>query len=57
MRTLGRALQILALVMLPMGFLFGRERGPNAMTLEVGFLVGGVAVFLVGLSLQKNAGG
>ena len=57
MRLLGRTLQFLALVLLPIGFLFGKEGGPNAMTLEVGYLVAGVAVFMLGLAIQRHAEG
>lgn len=54
---IGRGLQALALVMLMVGLLFGlEERGANAMALELGFLVGGVAVFWVGLQLQRRSG-
>jgi hypothetical protein len=53
----GRALQILGLVLLPLGLFYGFEGGPNAMTLELGFLAAGAAVFLIGLRLQRRGGG
>ena len=55
--SLGRALQVLGLVLLPVGLLYGLERGPNAMALEIGFGLAGVGMFLVGLQLQKRSGG
>lgn len=54
MRSLGRSLQILGLVLLPVGLIYGLERGPNSMALEIGFGAVGVAVFLVGLALQRR---
>jgi hypothetical protein len=53
----GRALQILGLVLLPMGLIYGFEGGPNAMSLELGFLAAGAAAFLIGLKLQRRRGG
>lgn len=55
--SLGRGLQILGLVLLPMGLLYGFEGGQNAMSLELGFLVAGAAVFLIGLRLDRRRGG
>lgn len=55
MRALGRALQLTGLVLLPVGLLHGFEGGPNAMTLEISFLVAGVAAFLAGRKLAKDA--
>lgn len=54
MRGFGRSLQLLGLVLLPVGLIYGIERGPNAMALEIGFGVAGVAVFLLGLALQRR---
>lgn len=56
MRKLGRGLQLFALVLLLVGLLFGLERGPSAMSLELGCLAVGVCLFLIGLKLQKRAG-
>lgn len=56
MRKLGRGLQLLALVLLLVGLFFGLERGPNAMSLELGLLGAGAGLFLLGLQLQKRAG-
>jgi len=53
-RGFGRSLQILGLVLLPVGLIYGLERGPNAMALEIGFGAAGVALFLVGLALQRR---
>jgi len=39
-----------------LGLLYGFERGPNAMSLELGFLVAGAAIFLIGLKLQRCGG-
>jgi len=55
MPRLGRALQIAGLVLLPLGLVYGLERGPNAMSLEIGFGLAGVALFLIGLRLQRGA--
>jgi len=57
MRGLGRSLQILGLVLLPVGLIYGVEGGPNSMALEIGFGVAGVAVFLLGLALQRRGAG
>ena len=57
MPTLGRALQILGLVLLPLGLFYGLEGGPHAMGLEFGFLAAGAAFFLVGLRLQRRGRG
>jgi hypothetical protein len=54
--SFGRALQVLGLVLLPMGLLHGLEGGPNAMSLELGFLGAGAAVFLLGTKLQRKGG-
>ncbi|MHC4974447.1 MAG: hypothetical protein ACYTG3_19180 [Planctomycetota bacterium] len=54
MRGFGRSLQLLGLILLPVGLIYGIERGPNAMALEIGFGVAGVAVFLLGLALQRR---
>jgi len=52
-QRLGRALQIAGLVLLPVGLIYGLERGPDAMSLEIGFGLAVVGLFLVGLRLQK----
>ncbi len=57
MRTLGRALQALGLILPILGLLFGLERTANAMPLELGLLAGGAAVFLIGWQLQQKAEG
>ena len=57
MRGFGRSLQILGLVLLPVGLIYGLERGPGSMALEIGFGAAGVAAFLVGLALQRRGGG
>ena len=57
MASVGRALQVLGLVLLPVGLLYGLEREPHAMALELGFGLAGVAMFLIGLRLQKRSGG
>ncbi len=57
METAGRSLQVLGLVLLPIGLFYGFEGGPHAMSLEVGFLAAGAAVFLVGLGIQRRKGG
>jgi len=54
MRSFGRALQVLGLVLLPVGLIYGMEGGPSAMSLEVGFGLAGVAIFLLGLQLQRK---
>ena len=54
MRGFGRSLQLLGLVLLPVGLIYGLERGPNAMALEIGFGTAGVALFLLGLALQRK---
>jgi hypothetical protein len=53
MRGVGRGLQLTGLVLLPVGLLYGFEGGPNAMALEIGFLVAGVAAFLAGWRLSR----
>ena len=55
-RTRGRARQLVGLVLLPLGVLFGMEGGPHAMSLEIAFGLAGVAVFVLGLTLQRRAG-
>lgn len=55
--TLGRSLQVLGLILLPMGLFYGFDGGPNAMSLELGFLAVGAAAFVVGLRLQRRRGG
>jgi hypothetical protein len=53
--SLGRSLQLVGLVLLPVGLFHGFEGGPNAMALEIGFLVAGVAVFLAGWRLGRGS--
>jgi hypothetical protein len=53
---MGRSLQVLGLVLLPIGLFYGFEGGTNAMSLEIGFLAAGAAVFLLGLRLQRKRG-
>jgi len=57
MRSLGRALQALGLVLPLVGLLYGLERRSDAMTMELGLLVAGVVVFLLGWQLQRRAEG
>jgi len=52
----GRVLQLLGLVLLPMGLLYGLEGGPNAMSLELGLLAIGALLFLIGLRMQRKNG-
>lgn len=54
--TMGRSLQVLGLVLLPVGLFYGFDGGTNAMSLEIGFLAAGAAVFLLGLRLQRKRG-
>jgi hypothetical protein len=57
-QTLGRGLQVLGLVLLPVGLLHGFEHGfeggPNAMGLELGFLAAGALAFLLGTRLARK---
>jgi len=55
--SIGRALQILGLVLLPLGLFYGFEGGPHAMALELGFLAAGAGFFLLGLRLQRGGRG
>jgi hypothetical protein len=57
LETLGRSLQLMGLILLPMGLFYGFDGGPNAMSLELGFLAVGAAAFVVGLRLQRRRGG
>lgn len=54
MRAIGRALQATGLAVVLVGLIFGIERGPDAMALEIGFSLAGVALFLVGLQFQRK---
>lgn len=54
MRSLGRGLQAIALIVLLVGLLFGMQGGRDAMSWELGLLIGGVAIFLIGLQLQRR---
>jgi len=54
MHSLGRGLQALALVLLLVGLLFGMQGGRHAMSLELGLLIGGVGIFLLGLRMQRR---
>ncbi len=56
METVGRSLQVLGLVLLPIGLFYGFDGGPNATSLELGFLAAGAAAFLLGLRLQRRRG-
>lgn len=58
MRTLGRALQVLGLVLPLTGLLLALQSGRSmdAMSWEFGLLVAGVAVFWAGLQIQRRAG-
>ncbi len=56
MEHIGRSLQVLGLVLLPIGLFYGFEEGPNATSLEFGFLAAGAAAFLVGLMLGRRRG-
>ena len=48
---------MLGLVLLPIGLFYGFDGGPNAMSLELGFLAAGAAVFLIGHRMQRGRGG
>jgi len=55
MRSAGRALQLLGLVLLPVGILMGESSlGSDAMAWEFGLLALGAALFLIG---WRMAGG
>jgi len=55
MRSAGRALQLLGLVLLPVGILMGESTlGSDAMAWEFGLLAFGAALFLIG---WRMAGG
>ena len=53
-RKLGRALQLVGLVVPLVGLMHGLQRGPRAEAWELGLLAGGVAVFLLGWQLQRG---
>lgn len=56
MRAAGRFLQLAGLVILPLGMLFGLSgEGGRAMTLELGCLGAGAAIFFAGYLLQKRS--
>ena len=54
LKALGRFLQLLGLVMLPVGLLYGERGGANAMTLEFGLLGLGAAFFYAGWILTNR---
>jgi len=58
MRALGRALQLLGLVLPLTGLMISLQSkgGMQAMSYEFGMLVGGVALFWIGLQLQGKSG-
>ena len=58
MRTLGRGLQALGLVLPLTGLMMALQAGGgmDAMSYEFGLLVLGVVVFWIGLQIQKKAG-
>lgn len=55
---LGRLLMLFGLVLLPVGLIYGMSavgsEGKSAMTVELGCLGAGAAIFLFGLSLEKR---
>jgi hypothetical protein len=57
MHLLGRALQVLGLVLPLTGLMLSLQKGGGmeAMSYEFGMLVVGAAVFWIGLQLQKKA--
>lgn len=56
MRTLGRALQLIGLVLPLTGLMMAlQQQGGDAMGFEMGLLGLGVLVFLAGVQLQKRA--
>lgn len=59
MRMLGRALQVLGLVLPLTGLMISLQSrdGMSAMSYEFGMLVGGAAIFLVGLRMQGKSSG
>ena len=58
MHVFGRALQVLGLVLPLTGLMLSIQsgRGMDAMSYEFGMLVGGVAIFWIGLQLQGKSG-
>ena len=56
MHALGRALQVLGLVLPLTGLMLSIQSrgGMDAMSYEFGMLVGGAAIFWVGLQLQRK---
>ena len=59
MRMLGRALQVLGLVLPLTGLMISLQTkgGMSAMSYEFGMLIGGAAIFWVGLQIQAKSGG
>lgn len=56
MRSVGRGLQVFALGLPLLGLVYGLDGGKNAMSLELGFLASGVALFLLGRRFEKGSG-
>jgi len=57
MHSLGRALQLLGLVLLPVGILLGETTlGTDAMAWEFGLLALGAALFLLGWRMSRGDG-
>ena len=57
MYAFGRTLQFLGLCLLPAGLMFGLHYGGSrAMTLELGCLGAGAAIFYAGWLIQKRSG-
>ena len=52
MRQLGRTLQLAGLTMPLVGLLWGLDRRESAMSVELGLLLGGVCIFLIGWKIQ-----
>lgn len=56
-RTFGRFLQILGMVVLPVGLLYGTTTGrEDAIRVEIGALAFGALAFLAGTALLRRAG-
>lgn len=56
MHTVGRFLQALGLVLLPVALFWGFSRGdaPGAQSLELGIMAAGVVLFLIGRGIEKK---
>lgn len=57
MYTLGRFLQALGLVLLPVALIWGISRGEDrgALMLELGVMAAGALLFLIGRGIEKRA--